>query len=166
MDGSSVTNRIYLLEQIPGYIETADITSIVRSQSYWASYNIPYFPYIYNVSGYRQMFDKHGSEYSYTNCSRANIFRAKHKFIRNTDDVKYLMQYNNYQNEPLAHNNPTLTISSRYDLLANNPELFGGIDSKVTSSKLVNANTYGSAGLYLALLMKANPFSLGREFKL
>jgi hypothetical protein len=145
MSGNMSNDRIYLLEQIPGYIETADITDIVRGQSYWASYNIPYFPYIYNVSGYLQMYQKHGVEYSYTNCSRANIFRAKHKFIRNTDDMKYLMQYNNYQNEPLSNHNPTLTISSRYDLLTAKPELFGGIDSKVTSSKLVNGTTYGSA---------------------
>ena len=87
MSGSN--SRIYILEQIPGYIETADITDIVKANTYWASYNIPYFPYIYNVSGYLQMYQKHGVEYSYTNCSRANIFRAKHKFIRNMEDMKY-----------------------------------------------------------------------------
>ncbi len=36
---------------MPGLIGAADLTHIHGEQGYWASYSIPYFESIYNISG-------------------------------------------------------------------------------------------------------------------
>lgn len=47
-------NTVWLLEQMPGIVEKADVThTLLQSQLYVPSYNIPYFPSIFNISGYR-----------------------------------------------------------------------------------------------------------------
>jgi len=38
---------VYVLEQIPGYIEYRDVTNIVNAQGFWCGYNVPYFKYIF-----------------------------------------------------------------------------------------------------------------------
>ena len=75
-------NTLWIAEQIPGknkivkikrknnikikgYIESADLTSVLENQKYWPSYNIPYFPYIYNVSGFPQYVEKYGQYFTY-----------------------------------------------------------------------------------------------------
>jgi len=43
-----------MVEQMPGFIEKADVTfTLLQSQLYVPSYNVPYFPSIFNLSGYR-----------------------------------------------------------------------------------------------------------------
>jgi hypothetical protein len=42
---------LWLAEQLPGYIRTGDVTDILKSQKYWASYNSPYFSDVYTMSG-------------------------------------------------------------------------------------------------------------------
>ena len=54
--------------------------------------NIPYFPEIYNASGYPAMVAKYGSPYSYEHCQRANIFRRNQTGVRSVDDVQQLMR--------------------------------------------------------------------------
>jgi hypothetical protein len=66
---------LWIAEQIPGYVVSSDETATLEKTSYWASYNIPYFPFVYNISGYPPLYQKYGNEYSYQHCARANIFR-------------------------------------------------------------------------------------------
>ena len=44
----------YVAEQIPGLVLYADVTQELE-RGYWPSYNVPYFPEIYEKSGYPQM---------------------------------------------------------------------------------------------------------------
>lgn len=75
---------------VQGTTQAADVTSVLVKDSYWgsctasgpalcghclvftgvASDNIPYFPSIYNVSGYPAMAAKYGSPYVYSDCQR------------------------------------------------------------------------------------------------
>jgi len=127
---------LWVVEQIPGYVEGSDLTPWVLANSYWASYNIPYFKDIYSVSGYAAMFQKYGNEFSWESCPRANIFRRNESAVETVEDVKALMRYNNYLVDPIEDRNPFWAIASRGDLATSNPSPFGGLDSKVTSSKL------------------------------
>ena len=43
----------FLLDQLPGLVEWADVTPLLVSQGYVPSYNIPYFPHAFVVSGYQ-----------------------------------------------------------------------------------------------------------------
>jgi len=44
---------------------------------YWPSYNVPFYPVIYNMSGYPEMVDSFGPLLSYELSPRAKIFRAQ-----------------------------------------------------------------------------------------
>ena len=44
------------------------------------------------------------------------------------------MQANDYLHDPLSHGDPMAAISSRGDLLARDPQLFGGIDTKAVAA--------------------------------
>ena len=63
-----------LLYDICSYVASGDQTSILRT-GYWASYNVPFYEYIYDVSGYPELVKKYGPDFSYQLCPRAKIFR-------------------------------------------------------------------------------------------
>jgi hypothetical protein len=39
-------NTLWILDQVPGYVESQDVTPLLISQGYFASYNIPFNPYV------------------------------------------------------------------------------------------------------------------------
>jgi len=144
---------LYILEQIPGYIESADVTGIL-SYGYWPSYNVPYFPYVYQVSGFSYFAEKYGPFFSYQNNPRAEIFRRDSTQVDSIEGIQRALRYNDYKHDALSHGSPGFAISSRFDLVVgnvSNPFLvtaaFGGIDSKVTSATLAkNLTSYVQSG--------------------
>jgi hypothetical protein len=138
-------NTLWILEQIPGYIQAADETSVLLNQGYWPSYNIPFFEMIYNLSGYPAYYKQYGNQYSYTEAARAQIFRRDEHAVQTIDDMKRIMRYNQYQTDPLSLGDACRGISARCDLntpWATNGTLngwaaFGGIDSKITNNLLI-----------------------------
>eukprot|EP01133_Synstelium_polycarpum_P003945 gene3945-4568_t len=113
------------------------MTPFLNKNGFWPSYNVPYFEYIYNISGYQGQLQKFGNSYSYTNCPRAQIFNRNATNVMDFLDMQDLMQFNNYVKDPLSMSSPMNAISSRADLLSDNPKPFGGVDSKVTSLKQI-----------------------------
>ncbi|KAN0007312.1 hypothetical protein ACTFIU_000511 [Dictyostelium citrinum] len=132
-------NTFWIAEQIPGQVRTADLTDTLNDQGYWKSYNIPYFESIYNISGYSEKTDLPPSyQYSYEKCPRSLIFSRNASNVLNFEDMKSLMQFNNYKTDPLSYSSPLNSISSRGDLLTiqygnRSAVAFGGVDSKITS---------------------------------
>eukprot|EP01116_Phalansterium_solitarium_P025523 TRINITY_DN9808_c0_g1_i1.p1 TRINITY_DN9808_c0_g1~~TRINITY_DN9808_c0_g1_i1.p1 ORF type:complete len:527 (-),score=200.75 TRINITY_DN9808_c0_g1_i1:373-1953(-) len=122
---------LWVVEQIPGLVEAADVTNQLE-RAYWPSYNIPYFERIYNMSGYPAFVEKHGPEYSYQACPRAQIFRRDAGTAVDLPSFKAIMRYNDYKNDPISNGDPGKAICSRFDL-ANPPYAGGCYDSKVTS---------------------------------
>jgi hypothetical protein len=57
-----------------GKIQAKDVTDVLKSQGYWASYNVPYFKDIFLASSSPKMVEKYGDFYSYENTARAKIF--------------------------------------------------------------------------------------------
>jgi len=131
------SNTLWILEQIPGYCHSADVTSVMLSNGAWVSYNIPYFVDIYDLSGYAQMETEYGTQYSYSQCPRATIFKRDHPQVNSLSAVKWIIRYNDWQNDPLSLGDAANSICSRFDLSVNTPAAFGGIDSKVTSYQLL-----------------------------
>jgi hypothetical protein len=132
--GRNTANVTWLLDQIPGRIEAADVTTLLDSQGYIPSYNIPYFPDIMDITGYT------AAGYSYQNDTRAQIFRRDQGNVTDLYSMADLMNKNDYQNDPLAQGNPCNQISARCDLAG---DAFGGIDSKnVDSSFVKQQRTY------------------------
>ncbi|VVC38022.1 Hypothetical protein CINCED_3A023616 [Cinara cedri] len=54
-------NVLHVLEQMPGYVVHEDLTGHLINQTYWASYNIPYFPSVFNMSGYSDLVQRYGT---------------------------------------------------------------------------------------------------------
>jgi len=137
-------NTLWIAEQITGYVISGDVTDVVKKQGYWASYNIPYFPFIYNISGYPAYFQKYGNSYSYSMCARAQIFRRDQSSVKDMETMKRIMRYNEWQTDPLSLQDACRGISARCDLnppwvqnSLNGYVAFGGIDCKVTDNKMV-----------------------------
>lgn len=139
-------------EQLPGYVYDDDVTDILLRQTYWASYNVPYFPFIFKMSGFEEKRDQFGDFFDYYNTARARIFRRDHSKVVDMASMYRLMRYNDYTRDPLSRCNctPPYTsenaISARSDL--NDPKgtyplpayeyrLHGGTDVKITNLKML-----------------------------
>ena len=47
----SVRDLLWVAEQLPGNMETGDVTDVLLSQGYWASYNRAYFNKTLEMTG-------------------------------------------------------------------------------------------------------------------
>ncbi|KAL4710855.1 hypothetical protein ACJJTC_012947 [Scirpophaga incertulas] len=114
---------LWVIEQLPGYTEAADLTSELQRTSYFPSYNIPYFPRVFNLSGGNVRVATFGDWFGYTTNPRAHIFKQKQAGIYNLRDMYDTMRYNDYKHDPLSRCeqcNPPYSacnaISARNDL--------------------------------------------------
>ena len=131
---------LMIIEQIPGYTETADVTKFLK-RGYWPSFNIPYLKNIYEKMGYVEMIQKNPTlydSYDYSGSNRPKIFRRDHSNIDSLDDFKKMLRYNNYEKDDCSKKNAAWTIASRYDLNTNGvgkEYCYGAIDVKFASVK-------------------------------
>ena len=126
---------------------SADQTTVLR-EGYWASYNVPFYEQVFQLSGYAEMAKQHGQEYTHDLAVRAEIFRRDQGNVTDMKSYQQLMQSNGwyrctmlfcllkylnlleYKTDPYADGNPMGAICSRGDL--GSPPMSGGCtDSKV-----------------------------------
>jgi len=131
---------LWILEQIPGNCSSRDVTEILE-RGYWASYNVPAIPYIYQITGNAESAQLHGTSWSYDLAPRARIFRRDGNNANNLTTIAQLMRYNDYTNDPLSDGYPGWAIMSRFDLNSSNPQGFGGIDSKIANFDMLQSIT-------------------------
>uniref|UniRef100_A0A914EAF6 Phospholipase B-like n=1 Tax=Acrobeloides nanus TaxID=290746 RepID=A0A914EAF6_9BILA len=121
--GKEIPNEglLYVLEQMPGYINYKDMTSYLKNYSYFASYNIPFFKKTSELSGW----DKKAQElywFSWKDCPRAKIFARDNGQVVDINSLTKLMRYNDYTHEVFSKCNCTppytaeAAISARGDL--------------------------------------------------
>jgi len=142
-------DTLWILEQIPGHIEAKDMTKVLRDQSYWPSYNTPFFETIFNMSGDYKLMKQYGDWFSYERTPRARIFQRDAPGVVDIESMIKLMRYNNYTRDPLSACKECMppysaenAISARNDLNPRDgkypfPALshrsHGGTDMKLTS---------------------------------
>jgi len=172
---SLAPGTMWVAEQIPGYVERADVTVVLEQQGYWGSYNWAYFKYIYDVSGYAEMKAEYGSFWSYTKYARPEIFKRNQSAVADLPAMQRLMRYNNFESDPLSRipnctgtpggrcsppNSAMLAIASRGDRNPPNAvshygplapyvgriDNFGAIDAKIAT----RANMASLAGVALS----------------
>uniref|UniRef100_A0A8C0A2D0 Phospholipase B-like n=1 Tax=Bos mutus grunniens TaxID=30521 RepID=A0A8C0A2D0_BOSMU len=129
---------LYIVEQIPTYVEYSEQTAILR-RGYWPSYNIPFHEKVYNWSGYPILVKKLGLDYSYDLASRAKIFRRDQGKVTDMESMKYIMRYNNYKQDPYSKGDPCNTICCREDLNSHSPSPGGCYDTKVMCCWVLSA---------------------------
>jgi hypothetical protein len=160
--GSNLPDDLmWVAEQIPGNVTSADVTPVLRNTSYWGSYNIPYFRNIFDESGFEQEEREFGSFFNHHNNSRAEIFRRNQSDVVDLSSMQALMRYNNWKEDPLStipncancnpSTSPMLSIASRGDLVPLNAVLpanasysgyfgraaFGAVDCKITNYAMI-----------------------------
>lgn len=64
------------------------------TEGYWPSYNVPFHHKIYTLSGYGQMWEEYGEDFSYDLCPRAKIFRRDQADVKDLDSLKHIMRFN------------------------------------------------------------------------
>ncbi|XP_023944608.1 putative phospholipase B-like 2 isoform X2 [Bicyclus anynana] len=149
--GAVLPGLLWVVEQLPGYVEAADLTEQLKRTSYFPSYNIPYFPRIFNLSGGNERVATFGDWFGYHTTPRAKMFKLKQAGICNIREMFRTMRYNDYKRDPLARCacRPPYSagngIASRDDLNPPNGTYpfqalghrnHGSLDSKVTSATL------------------------------
>ena len=97
-----VPGTLWVAEQLPGIVARGDQSAVLAAQGYWGSYNIPFYPEIYKLSGYLQDYQEYGNFYSYTKYARGEIFARNSSQISTLSDMMRMMRYNNYQTDPLS----------------------------------------------------------------
>lgn len=159
----SNTDVLYVLEQLPGEIVFDDVTKVLMSQSYWASYNIPYFPKIFNDSGQPAMVKKYGDWFTHDKNPRARIFARDHKKIVDMDSLIKLMRYNDFKNDPFSRCNCTPPYSAENSIAARcdlNPAdgvfPFGALKQRDHAATDVKATSY-SLQKVLGLVAECGP---------
>ncbi|KAH3863783.1 phospholipase B-like 1 [Dreissena polymorpha] len=125
-------DALWVVEQIPGLVEYADTTPILRT-GYWPSYNVPFFERIYNLSGYPDFAEEHGTDFTYQLAPRAKIFRRDAGKVTDFTSMKNIMRYNDYTEDPYSEDDSCNTICCRGDLRESSPGPFGCYDTKVSS---------------------------------
>ncbi|CAI6362403.1 unnamed protein product [Macrosiphum euphorbiae] len=140
---------LFMLEQIPGLVETRDLTESFLNQTYWAGYNVPFLPAISEASGQDDMVKRYGNWFSYKDTPRARILARDHVGVTDVPSMMHLMRSNDFRNDPESRcescappYSAANAISSRDDLNdkdgvypfeALGYSNKGAIDAKVTS---------------------------------
>ncbi|XP_052756530.1 putative phospholipase B-like 2 [Galleria mellonella] len=156
--GSVQPGLLWIIEQLPGYTEAADLTEQLVSTTYFPSYNIPYFPAVFNMSGGNERVRTHGDWFGYHTNPRAKIIKQKQASIRDLRGMYATMRYNDYKHDPLSRcaacrppYSACNAIAARNDLNpANGTYPFstlghrshGATDAKVTSAQLRTAHQF------------------------
>eukprot|EP01117_Protostelium_nocturnum_P001690 TRINITY_DN1207_c0_g1_i1.p1 TRINITY_DN1207_c0_g1~~TRINITY_DN1207_c0_g1_i1.p1 ORF type:complete len:547 (+),score=140.99 TRINITY_DN1207_c0_g1_i1:27-1643(+) len=131
--GSAVTkDTLWIVEQIPGKTFSKDVSDVLRNQSYWPSFNVPYLAETYVASGYGSC-SSDGKCDDYVKDTRNILFSTLQGGANSFTNFKRVLQHNNYLHDPVSKGHPAIAISSRYDLEPQRKAAFGGIDSKTVS---------------------------------
>ncbi|CUG89471.1 phospholipase B-like protein, putative [Bodo saltans] len=132
------SGTLTIVEQIPGLMGTVDATNTL-SYGYWPSYNIPSIPELYVLSGNAEAVILQGWEMNdYERAVRAQIFRRDQTKVTDLASMQYILQYNDFEHDPISEDLAIFAIASRGDLLPpSEAECWGAIDAKVTSTTLM-----------------------------
>eukprot|EP01064_Diplonema_japonicum_P035654 TRINITY_DN7803_c0_g1_i2.p1 TRINITY_DN7803_c0_g1~~TRINITY_DN7803_c0_g1_i2.p1 ORF type:complete len:550 (+),score=130.96 TRINITY_DN7803_c0_g1_i2:42-1652(+) len=143
---------LWVVEEIPGQIPGKDMTEIL-SYGYWPSYNVPYFPEVYESSGLKALALRGVPSAAYQTAPRALLFRRDADTVKSLDTYGDILRSNAYTTDPYSEGNPCHAICCRGDL-GNGGSPFGCYDTKITSSaifssmtaKAINGPTRGTTG--------------------
>lgn len=141
---------LWVGEQMPGYFVKQDMTGWLNHHKHWVSYNRPFFPFIFNISGQPEQVAKYGDHFSWSKTARAVIFAHKQGAVHDQLSYRKLIRYNNFEVDEIATQgcsrgrSASNAISERGDLthahigciddVAQQDE--GGTDAKYTSYKM------------------------------
>jgi len=133
------TDLLWIIEQFPGIFRSQDITDQLVNDTYFPSFNTPFFEELYVYAHYPEhvaSWGDTGNYWTYNTSARYYIFKRDAPRVNSFEDFQALMTYNDWKNDLYSNGDAGQQILSRYDQRpANlNPLLkkraFGGLDAK------------------------------------
>jgi len=126
---------LFVLEQVPGFQHSQDMTPRLNAEGYWASENRPWFKDVRDFMGASEAEEYHGKLYSADENPRARIFHATAPQVQSLAEMRVEMRRNRWPHENVdeADNQPDHAIAARGDLDHDHPNPNGGVDAKVTN---------------------------------
>jgi len=126
---------LFVLEQVPGFQHSQDMTTRLNTEGYWASENRPWFKDVRDFMGATEAEEYHGKLFSADENPRARIFHATAPKVQSLAEMRAEMRRNRWPHEAVdqADNQPDHAIAARGDLDHDHPNPNGGVDAKVTN---------------------------------
>lgn len=146
------SGALLVLEQLPTYIHSEDMTHYLQANRYWSSYNIPFFSSVYDMSGFPAMVHKFGDFFDHQLCPRGRIFTRDHGKVTNLESLMRLMRYNDFKHDPysrctceppysgenaIAARSDLNPANGTYLIPAEGHRMHGATDCKITSSEMM-----------------------------
>lgn len=159
INGEKPEKIVYLLDDVPGKINSKDMTNELFSETFLGSFNYPYFKETFETLGYSK-FEYFKRENDIEINPRKHILNHLNSNIKDLDSFEYVISYNGFKSKrkddktesileanneyDLSLHDPSNGIMSRYDILESpyEKENYGGIDYKFVNSELVKANKF------------------------
>lgn len=133
-----------------GFSKSADVTHELE-RGYWPSYNVPYFPEVYELAGYpavKSRLTAMGGDYAkvvggltYQVAPRAKLFRRDAGSVDDLNGLADLLRGSRWGNDTYTGNDVWGTLCARGDLDPAKPVAYGCMDVKVTSHALAMEQT-------------------------
>eukprot|EP00792_Barthelona_sp_PAP020_P005526 TRINITY_DN2686_c0_g1_i1.p1 TRINITY_DN2686_c0_g1~~TRINITY_DN2686_c0_g1_i1.p1 ORF type:complete len:539 (+),score=154.23 TRINITY_DN2686_c0_g1_i1:1615-3231(+) len=139
-------NTLFIVEQIPKNVFIQDLSFSLRTDGWFAGFNIPYFKEAWVEIGYADYYKKfgqYGSWFKFDECPRFKILSRDLPKVKNFDDLRVLLRDNNWVNDPLSDGYPFNQLAARWDLIPNNnpmhfsPQAYGAVDAKCSSTSML-----------------------------
>lgn len=92
-----------VLEEIPGYMHSADLTAHLVEKGYWGSYNNPYFDDISELSGNKDICEKNVNT-CYETDPRALLFQKHQGGVVDVLDMQRILGLNEFSSDSIALN--------------------------------------------------------------
>lgn len=122
-------------EEVPGLMHTEDMTEKLLADSYWPSYNVPYFDDITEASGYAKACQIN-KDNCHATAPRAFLFAQYHNTVTDAMSGEKILSHNYWQGDAASGNDSCNAIACRGDLELDPARIgaFGALDAKVTSA--------------------------------
>ncbi|XP_068633401.1 putative phospholipase B-like lamina ancestor [Battus philenor] len=148
--GGRGKGAVLLLEQVPGRTQSADLTVAVLESRYWATYGLPFFKDVAEITQVTKMEAVYGKLFSESESPRAITFKRGYKNATSLESIIQMMRMNNVTalykgNEskvPDCSDDLNCILNEadswsppgvRGDILMQHQEAYGVIDTKVVS---------------------------------
>jgi hypothetical protein len=91
-------HTFWVLEQNPGLIVSHDQSAHLERETYWASYNVPFYPAVYEAAGFAALKQQEGAWlWGYKEYARGAIFAQQQGTITDMEGFKRVLRNNNFR---------------------------------------------------------------------
>lgn len=153
---------LWVLEQLPTFVKSEDMTDRLVSDGYWGSYNLPEFDETYLLGDWPNLVAKYGDWFNPNKTARAVIFRERHSTVHDLASMQALMRQNDFEHDPLSRCDCTPPYTSenavatrgdlnpadgKYPISAFAQRNHAATDTKISSHAMITAEGFASSAI-------------------